>query len=443
MTTGLDARRVAFDVLRQVGSDGAYANLALSKRLARASLDSRDAAFATELVAGTCRMLGTYDMIIETASGRRLRTLQPAVVDLLRLLAHQALSMAVPERAAVATTVELARGTVGHRVTGLVNAIGRRVASRNLGEWLEELTRGLDGHGALAVATHHPRWIVEAYSRLLPEDELESALRSNNLAPRPTLVIRPGLAEVTELAPATPTLYSPFGAVLEGSPGDVPPVHEGRAGVQDEGSQLVALALARMDSPSGPWLDLCAGPGGKAALLAGLARRTGTHLVANEVAPHRARLVGQNLAAYPPGTVSVICSDGRSPEKIRQHGPFSKIMVDAPCSGLGALRRRPEARWRRTPADLPELIALQCSLLRAAIDLLMPGGVIAYVTCSPHPDETVSVVERILDGHPGLELLNASEALPEVPDVGRGRYVQLWPHRHGTDAMFLALLRSQ
>ena len=145
MTTGLDARRVAFDVLRQVGSDGAYANLALSKRLARASLDSRDAAFVTELVAGTCRMLGTYDMIIEAASGRRLRTLQPAVVDLLRLLAHQALSMAVPVRAAVATTVELARGTVGHRVTGLVNAIGRRVASRSLGEWLEELTRGLDG----------------------------------------------------------------------------------------------------------------------------------------------------------------------------------------------------------------------------------------------------------------------------------------------------------
>ena len=442
MSGGVSPRRVAFDVLRQVSGEGAYANLALAKRFTRAGLETRDAAFVTELVAGTCRLRGTYDAIIESASGRGLKTMQPAVVDLLQLLAHQALSMAVPARAAVATTVGLARETVGQRVTGLVNAVGRRIAAHDLQEWVELLSAGLDETGRLAVMTHHPRWIVAAYEKVLPENELAQALEANNLAPRPTLVVRPGLAQVGELAPAVPTVYSPFGAVLDGAPGDLAAVREGRAGVQDEGSQLVCLALTRVEAPSGPWLDLCAGPGGKSALLAGLAGQRGEHLVANEVAAHRAELVEQALAVYPPGTASVICSDGRDPEPVRQHGPFARIMVDAPCSGLGALRRRPEARWRRTPADLVELVSLQRALLETATGLLIPGGVVAYVTCSPHADETAAIVEAVLNSNPQLELLDAAALLPEVPGAARGGYVQLWPHRHGTDAMFLALLRG-
>jgi len=439
---GLSPRRVAFDVLRQVSSEGAYANLALAKQLTRAGLETRDAAFVTELVAGTCRLRGTYDAIIESASERGLKTMQPAVVDLLRLLAHQALGMAVPTRAAVDTTVKLARDTVGQRVTGLVNAVGRRIAAHDLQEWVELLSEGLDETDRLAIRTHHPRWIVAAYEKVLQENEVAQALEANNLAPRPTLVMRPGLAEVEELAPAVPTVYSPFGAVLDGAPGDLAAVKEGRAGVQDEGSQLVCLALTRVEAPSGPWLDLCAGPGGKSALLAGLARQRGEHLVANEVAAHRAKLVEQALAVYPPGTASVICSDGRDPEPVRRHAPFARIMVDAPCSGLGALRRRPEARWRRTPTDLAELVSLQRALLETAIGMLVPGGVVAYVTCSPHADETAAIVEAALKNNPHLELLDAAALLPEVPGAARGGDVQLWPHRHGTDAMFLALLRG-
>ena len=442
MSGGLSPRRVAFDVLRRVSGEDAYANLALAKRLASADLETRDAAFVTELVAGTCRLRGTYDAIIESASGRGLKTMQPAVVDLLRLLAHQALSMTVPARAAVAATVGLARDTVGQRVTGLVNAVGRRIAAHDFQEWVELLSEGLDETDRLAIRTHHPRWIVEALERVLPENEVSWALEADNLAPRPTLVVRPGLAEVKELAPAVPTVHSPFGAVLDGAPGDLAAVREGRAGVQDEGSQLVCLALNRVKAPNGPWLDLCAGPGGKSALLAGLARQRGEHLVANEVAAHRAELVEQALAVYPPGTASVICSDGRDPEPVRQHGPFARIMVDAPCSGLGALRRRPEARWRRTPADLVELVSLQRTLLETATCLLAPGGVVAYVTCSPHADETVAIVEAALRSNPHLELLDAAALLPEVPGAARGGHVQLWPHRHGTDAMFLALLRD-
>lgn len=432
----MSARRVAFDVLRQVTGEGAYANLALAKRLAVAGLDSRDAALVTELVAGTCRLMGTYDRIIEAAGGRALGSLQPAVVDLLRLGTHQLLGMDVKRHAAVGTTVELARGTVGQRVTGVVNAILRKVAARTLDEWTDHLASGADEREALALRGHHPRWIVDAYAALLPTEELPAALAANNVNPTPTLVVRPGLAEVADLLDATPTPFSPFGATSTRPPGEQPLVRDGRAGVQDEGSQLVAWALARADAPEGPWLDMCAGPGGKAALLAGLARRDGRWLLASEAQEHRARLVRQALSAYPDGTVT-ITADGTAPA---WDAAFARIMVDAPCTGLGALRRRPESRWRRSPDDVTALGGLQRSLLRHAVESLRPGGVVAYVTCSPHRAETVEVVDDVLAEMPDARRLHAPGLLPEVPDCALGDDVQLWPHRHGTDAMYLALL---
>lgn len=426
-------RTVAFRVLRAVTADGAYANLELARR--RSGLTGTDAAFATELVAGTCRALGTYDRVLELAAGRPLRSLQPAVMDALRLGTHQLLGMRVPPHAAIATTVDLAALEVGERVAGLVNAVLRKVAAGDLDGWLGQLSAGEDETGRLALATHHPRWIVDAWTRVLPGEELAAALAADNVAPVPSLVVRPGLADVAELG-GTPTRYSPFGATREGDPAELAAVTEGRAGVQDEGSQLVALALARADAPDGPWLDLCAGPGGKSALLAGLARQAGTRLVAAEVQPHRARLVAENLRAYPgPERPVVLVADGTRPAW--QEGSFGRVLADVPCTGLGALRRRPESRWRRSPADLPGLVGLQRRLLAAAIASVRPGGVVGYVTCSPHPDETAAVVASAA----GVEVLDAASLLPEVPGAASGPFVQLWPHRHGTDAMFLAVLR--
>ena len=427
------ARTIAFTVLREVWGNGAYANLALGQR--REGLHAADAAFVTELVSGTCRALGTYDLIIATASGRALNSLQPAVVDVLRLGTHQLLAMRVPTHAAISATVDLAALQIGERVAGTVNAILRRVAAHDLPGWLDLLSDGKDEVGRLSLTTNHPRWIVDAWSRVLPADELEQALAADNVAPAPCLVVRPGLAERAELG-GTPTRWSPFGAERDGDPSAVDAVREGRAGVQDEGSQLVSLALARAGSPSGPWLDLCAGPGGKSALLAGLAREAGELLVASELQPHRARLVAENLRAYPePRRPVTIVADGTRPAW--REGAFSRVLADVPCTGLGALRRRPESRWRRKPTNLPGLVALQRELLAAAIRAVRPGGVVAYVTCSPHPAETVEVVA----GATGVEVLSAPEFLPEVPDSAVGDFVQLWPHRHGTDAMFLALLR--
>src|SRR5690606_2520016 len=189
-----------------------------------------------------------------------------------------------------------------------------------------------------------------------------------------------------------------------------------------------------------------AGPGGKSALLGAVAAQHGATLVANEVQPHRARLVERSVAAVPDGVVEVRTGDGRE-VGVHEPGSFDRVLVDAPCTGLGALRRRPEARWRRTTADLPPLTALQGELLVSAVDAVRPGGLVAYVTCSPHVAETLVVVEDVLRARDDVEQLDAREAVRAVAGVdvplGEGPAVQLWPHVHGTDAMFLALLRRR
>ncbi|WP_197679056.1 RsmB/NOP family class I SAM-dependent RNA methyltransferase [Auraticoccus monumenti] len=433
------ARRVAYDALRAVHADDAYANLVLPEMLSRRHVRGVDAAFATELLHGTCRAEGTYDRIIEAAAGRSLSSLQPAVVDVLRLGTHQLLQMDVPAHAAVATSVELGRAAIGERVSGVLNAVLRKVGAKDWDGWLEQLGTGLAPDERLALTTAHPLWVVHAFTELLG-DEAPEALAADNAAPRTSLVSRPGLGTEDELraAGAEPTGLSPYGWRWTGNPGDLAAVRDGRAGVQDEGSQLVAAALARVDAPAGPWLDLCAGPGGKSALLGALAAEQGSHLVASELQPHRSRLVRQAVRALPE-PVTVLTADGTRPAW--QPGSFARVLVDAPCTGLGALRRRPEARWRRRAEDVEELHGLQQALLRNALDSTAPGGVTAYVTCSPHRRETLDVVAEVLAGRDDVTVVPAAGLLPEVRDAALGDYAQLWPHRHGTDAMFLALLR--
>lgn len=440
------ARRAAWTALRKVTTDGAYANLA--GQAAFAELTERDAQFATELLNGTCRLMGTYDRIIVAASGRKLSSLQAPVLDVLRLAAHQGLSMRVPDHATVTASVDLARTVVGERVTGLVNAITRRIIARPLAEWTDDLARDTTPVEALAITTHHPAWVVQAFADALGVDpaaapgsddrvEIEAALAADNQAPRTALAIRPGLATVAELvdAGAEPIELVPTGAWWSGNPAQLPAVVTGRAGVQDPGSQFCALRLAETEAPAGPWLDLCAGPGGKAALLAGLAAEQDTWLLASERAPHRADLVRQGVRSYP-RRPPVLVADATVPPW--RPGSFAKVMADVPCSGLGALRRRPEARWRKSPADLEDLVPLQRSILTQALTALRPGGVAAYVTCSPHPAETTEVVEQVLTG-PGRAELAGEFGLAGEFDVIEQH--QLWPHRDQSDAMFCTLVR--
>ncbi len=444
------ARRAAFDLLRAVAERDAYANLVLPGLLRDRRLNPRDAAFATELAYGTLRGQGTYDAILGACVDRPVDQLDPPVLDVLRLGAHQLLAMRTPTHAAVSASVDLCRSVAGPGPAGLVNAVLRKVSARDLDAWVDHLgpDADVDRPGHLALRHAHPRWVVSAFADALDGDwdEVAAALAADNVPARVTLTARPGRATQDDLvaAGAEAARWSRVGAVLPGGdPGGLDLVRSGAAGVQDEGSQLVTLAFADapLTGPDSRWLDVCAGPGGKAALLAGLAGERGAVLVAAEVAPHRAGLVASALrgeaAALP------VVADGRSPAW--PVDTFDRVLVDVPCTGLGALRRRPESRWRREPGDVGRLFDLQRDLLLSAIAAARPGGLIAYVTCSPHPGETRGVVHAGIRqaARRGLtiEPVDARPLLPDVPDLGDGPHVQLWPHRHGTDAMFLSLLR--
>lgn len=433
------ARLAAFEVLKAVRVDDGYANLVLPAALARHGLSGRDAAFTTELASGTIRRQGTYDAILAACIDRQLAKVEAKVLDALRLGTHQLLAMRVPTHAAIDTTVTLVRDRVGQGAAGFCNAVLRKVAARDLDQWLEQVAPG-----DLATAHSHPRWVVAELERALRESsaELADLLAADNLAPRVTLVARPGRVERDEL-PGTPTPYSPYGTVLDGGdPAGVPAVAQGRAGVQDEGSQLVAMAVAEapVTGRDEVWLDLCAGPGGKASLMAALAAQRGARLVALERHHHRAALVRRAVGRD--AGVLVLQSDGtRAP---LAQDSVDRLLLDAPCTGLGALRRRPEARWRRTPRDLRELVDLQRALLADALRVLRPGGALVYATCSPLLAETAEVVEAAL-ATPGVVLDDVRPVLGDVPDADGPLpgTVQLWPHRHGTDAMFVALLRKE
>ncbi|MBW8480931.1 RsmB/NOP family class I SAM-dependent RNA methyltransferase [Actinomadura parmotrematis] len=439
-------RRTAFDVIRAVETRDAYANLLLPARLRDRGLTGRDAALATELTYGTLRGRGTYDAILALCSDRELRRIDGPLLDVLRLGAHQVLATRIPPHAAVGTAVDLARSVAGPGQSKFANAVLRKVTTRDLDGWLAIVApEGADATTRLSVAYSHPKWIVSALRDALGPDrgEIADLLAADNARPRVTLVARPGRATVAELleAGAEPAPLSPYGALLdEGDPGAIPAVRDGRAAVQDEGSQLVAAALAAapLDGRDERWLDVCAGPGGKAGLLSALAAGRGARLLAADVQPHRAGLVRRAVDAR----TGVVAADGTVPPW--RPGTFDRIMLDAPCTGLGALRRRPEARWRRGPEAVAELGPLQRALLASALEALRPGGVLAYVTCSPHLAET-RVVDDALRGRTDVARLDAPAALravaPGLTGAGDGEFAQLWPHRHGTDAMFLALLR--
>ncbi|WP_375400242.1 RsmB/NOP family class I SAM-dependent RNA methyltransferase [uncultured Amnibacterium sp.] len=442
------ARRVALEVLTAVRTRDAYANLLLPALLGRARLTTADAAFATELTYGTLRRLGHYDAVLALASGRTVQAIDPPLLDVLRLAAHQLLGMRTPPHAAVHQAVEQARD-ISRGAAGFANAVLRKVGADGDDGWTARLLlTATDDDERAGITAAHPTWIVtmfrEALTAVGTPEELPAALAADNVPPPVTLAALPGLADRADL-PGALHPASPIGAVLAGGdPAIVPSVAAGAARVQDAGSQVSALLLtrARPIRPGERWLDLCAGPGGKAAVLAAEAAPHGVRVIANELAPARAALVEQALAAVP-GDHPVVVGDGTA----FPHGGerFDRVLLDAPCSGLGALRRRPEARWRKQPTDLPGLVRLQARLLDAAVASLAPGGLLAYVTCSPVPAETDVQIAAALARHPELTAVPTADALdalggPPAPATARGTAVQLWPHRHATDAMFVQLL---
>lgn len=480
---GVDKPRlVAFEVLNRVSDDDAYANLILPKFLRQARLKGRDAAFATEITYGCLRCLGIIDTVLEECSSRELESLATAVLNSLRLGAYQLLFTRVDDHAAVDTSVRLVE-TAGHsKAKGFVNGILRTIGRTPKADWMSQLRP--DGELAgLAFANAHPEWIARSFNAALwatssentpsalgignravadAADAVDSAaatrihpelgelLAADSERPVVHLVARPGEISAEELAlmiGGETARYSPYAVYLEsgGNPGALEPVQQSLAAVQDEGSQLIARAVAQAEvsgNDSGRWLDLCAGPGGKAALLGALAGIDGATVDAVEISPHRAELIRSTVGDLP---VTVYQADGRDPGL---KPGYDRVLVDAPCSGLGALRRRPEARWKKDDADIEELNVVQVELLRSALRLVRPGGVVVYSTCSPDLRETREIVDAVMSDadSPDLEELSAASVLPPMPGIGGDgafRSAQMWPHRHGTDAMFFAVLRRK
>jgi len=432
-------RLLAFDLLTEVNRNDGYSNLLLPAALNASTLEDRDRNLVTELVYGTLRMQGKHDWILSQISDRPWAEVDPGIVDVARLGVHQIHELRIPDHAAVSATVEVARKRLGESKASFVNALLRSVTRKSFQEWFAPLEQISDRVERLSIQYSHPEWIISAYFDLLKDwTDVEAELATNNIPALPTLVSWPGYSTQEELVAlgAEATIYSQLGARMKGNPRNLDLIRHRLAGVQDEGSQLVATVFAAASSGDS-WLDMCAGPGGKAALLSSIAKERAIDFTANEFSAPRAELVKKVVHG-----AAVWCGDGR---EIASHGKsFDAVIVDAPCTGLGALRRRPEVRWRRTLTDLRALTSLQRELLDSAVTVMNSGAILGYATCSPHLAETTVQILDILKKHPELEQLDISEYLPKnLKDATRGKAMSLWTHKHGTDAMFLALLRKK
>lgn len=432
-------RLLAFDLITEVNRNEGYSNLLLPQTLTSSSLEERDRNLVTELVYGTLRMQGKHDWVLAQISDRPWSEVDPGIIDVARLGVHQIHEMRIPDHAAVAATVEVARKRVGESKASFVNALLRSVARRSIDDWFAPLVDIKDPVVRMSIQYSHPEWIISAYYDLLKDwDQVEAALAINNIPARPTLVAWPGYSTQDDLLAigAEATTYSQLGARWKGNPGSLELIRHRLGGVQDEGSQLVATVFASVASGS-TWLDLCAGPGGKAALLSSIATQRGVAFTANEISIPRAELVKRVVHG-----ARVWTGDGR--EIATRNESFDAILIDAPCTGLGALRRRPEVRWRRTLTDLRELTQLQRELVKSAVGSLNNAGVLGYATCSPHLAETTVQVNDILKHYPEMELVDLAPYLPDtLTDATRDSAMSLWTHRHGTDAMYLAVLRKK
>jgi 16S rRNA (cytosine967-C5)-methyltransferase len=430
---------VALEALARV-DQGAWANLVLPRLLADSGLAAGDRAAVTDLVYGSLRMRGAIDHALRPLSRQPLDRLEPPVLRGLRLGAYELLFAGTAPHAALNEVVGAVRrgGTAGQ--SGYVNAVLRQLARRPPC-WPD---RARDPIGWATTRGSHPAWVVEEAIARLGAEEALALVEADNQRPQVTLRATPGRAGRDELleeleaagVPARPSPLSPDCLVLEhGEPGALAAIAQGRAVVQDAASALVAPALGA--APGELVLDLGAGPGGKSGHLAAL----GARVLAVEVHPGRARMV-RDLARRleVDGRLWAVVGDGTCPPIVP--GRADAALVDAPCSNLGSLRRRPEARWRHAPEEIDRLVELQSALLDAAVVAVRPGGHVLYSVCTWTGAETDGVVDAALERHPELEPapLTGPAAAGGLAPVGARR--QFWPHRHGSDGIFLARLRK-
>lgn len=434
-------RKVALDLLTRVEESDSYINLLLPKMLGPLKLSDADRGLVQELSYGTLRWRAQYDSFINQLTPGKV--LSPRLRLCLQLGMHQLFRMRVPSHAAIHESVELVKGFEAS-AAGLANAVLRNADRAGFENLLQTSLKGARGQESLALEHSHPQWVVTALKTALEldsrGDELEALLEANNQTPLVNLVaLNPEAEAELESQGLERGEASPIGFISHGNPEPLLQIDGVR--VQDQGSQLVALALLAEADRSGSWLDMCSGPGGKSAVLQAGIAPYGGKLDCLEPNPQRAELVRNALNPNGPGRVIV------APGQSAKAQSYDAILLDAPCSGLGSVRRKPESRWRKRPEQLAGLVKLQAELLEAAAQALKPNGVLVYSTCSPLVPETNAQIKAVLDAHPELRLENANTVLerisPKLKLNQNRKTAQLWTHLHGTDAMFIAILRKQ
>lgn len=427
---GLASRRAALAALREVDENGAYSNLAVPVAVEDLA-SARDRAFASHLAYDTMRWQGTLDWALNQVLSRPLGDVEGPLRRVLRLGALQLMKTDVPARAAVSTSVELARESVprnrakgaGGFVNGVLRALERQ---RKTLPWPDDETSVT----SLSLRTAHPAWVVEDLLERYPPERVAEVLAADNAPPGLTLRAvsdRDELLEELREAGVEATageLTAEAVRVPGTDPRRLAAVTEGRARPQDEASMVVVHEVGAQ--PGERVLEIGAGPGGK---LTHLAQQVGGEgrAVGVELHPHRARLI-REAAAMVGVEVQVVTGDATDPQTLGELGPFDAVLVDAPCSDLGTGRRRPEIRWRRQPADVASLVDLQRRLLHAAADQLRPGGRLVYSVCTWTGAETVAQVDRLVEERSDLILEHQRQLLPD---------------EHDTDGMYVARLRRR
>ncbi|WP_258359452.1 16S rRNA (cytosine(967)-C(5))-methyltransferase RsmB [Moorella sulfitireducens (nom. illeg.)] len=444
------AREAALQVIYRVTEEGAFAGLALDEVLKASGLEGRERTLATELAYSTIKAWHTLDWAVSLFLKYPLAKLPPWIRCLLRLGGAQVMFFPrIPARAAIYETVELAK-KYGHRGTaGLVNGVLRNLERRKVN--LPFPDPEMDPAGYLSLRYYHPRWLVEKWLAQFGYEETEGLCRADN-EPAP-LVIRVNTLKTTrdslaarlgdEGVSTRPAAYAPEGLIIEGL-GAVeasPSFREGLFYVQDEGSQLVSHALK--PAPGSFVIDASAAPGGKTTHLAQLMAGRGT-ILACDVHPSRLELIKENCRRLGVTCVQTVLADARELGE-RYPGRADYLLIDAPCSGLGVLRRRPDARWRKELAGIKEMARLQLEILLGARRALKPGGILVYSTCSLAPEENQEVVRQFLDRAREFSLASLQPWLPAVPPdletAARQGWLQFLPQRHGTDGFFMARLK--
>jgi len=440
------AREVALEILTRVEERKSYSNLELKYVLDNTALSAPDVGLVTELVYGTIQRRNTLEYVLnQFLKGNK--KMQNWVRELLLLSLYQIRYLdRVPERAAVHEAVEIAKRKGHQGIASLVNGVLRNVL-RQPDIWDRLPNQPI---AALALQESHPEWLVKRWLKQYGEAETKFICHSNNLPPHPSVRVNTLKATREELLTqmangqleAKASTLSPFGITLDGgNAANTRWFQEGYCTIQDESSMLVAPALGA--KPGDRVLDACAAPGGKTTHIAELMGNEG-EIVACDVHPHKEQLIRQTANRLGIAIIETVVSDALElPDK--NLGTFDRILLDAPCTGFGVIRRKPDLKWNKSEKDIQDISAIQYKLLERVSSMLAPGGVMVYSTCTMEPEENQLLVEKFVAEHPSFELdRTLGEDLPDTVtaklDASKG-YIQLLPHHFQSDGFFIARLK--